>query len=359
MAYWISPEERLKGRDDNFQLKLREAGFSVPPDCGSTPIRYEETFKPVFDVAVRYPWHPSAHFFGLVNTADMTLEKVAAGATPFLAVVPMHTGNWRGSMDPMDATLFSHKSGDVSLNWRLVARPHPRTMLHTGEHDPDQSLTFCRRQWALIGGGFQPFEKVWAFRAQEGGVTLDDYKDWILDWPEDPKMTYPRLLFGRDDVDRLKPMLSQLPAGEQFSRYLYVNDTESRRKELWEKLTANSEWGGPSGEARHVLSKGDPSNIPWAIGYRVSQMTGWAGDMDELLSSDKLTSEQRARLRADLAALCYALSEPDVNPRGSMTHLGNPNMPINRFCGLAWAAALIPDHPMSKTWLDTAAKYLR
>jgi len=88
-------------------------------------------------------------------------------------------------------------------------------------------------------------------------------------------------------------------------------------------------------------------------------MTGWAGDMDELLSSGHLPTEQRARLRADLAALCYTLSEPDVNPRGSMTHLGNPNMPINRFCGLAWAAALIPDHPMAKAWLDTAAKYLR
>ena len=57
--------------------------------------------------------------------------------------------------------------------------------------------------------------------------------------------------------------------------------------------------------------------------------------MDELLSSERLSPEQRVRLRADLAALCYALSEPDVNPRGCMTHLGNPNMPINRFCGLA------------------------
>lgn len=24
-----------------------------------------------------------------------------------------------------------------------------------------------------------------------------------------------------------------------------------------------------------------------------------------------------------------------------------------------WAAALIPDHPMAQTWLDTAAKYVR
>lgn len=359
VAYWISPEERLKGRVPGFQTALQQVGLKVAPDCGSTPILYEEPFKHVFDVAVRYPWHPSAHFFGLVCAADLTPEAVAAGKAPFLAVIPMHAGNWRGSSDPMDGMLFAYKLGDLSLNWRLRASPHPRTMLHTGEYDPELPLTFCRRQWALIGGGFQPFERLWAFRAQEGCVTLDDYKDWVLDWPADPKVTYPRLLFGRAEVERLKPQLGRLPDGKSFRQYLYVEETDKRREELWNKLTGNSEWSSPAAEARHVLSKGDPSNIAWAIGYRVSQMTGWVGDMDELLSSEKLAPEQRARLRRDLAALCYALSEPDVNPRGAMTHLGNPNMPINRFCGLAWAAALIPDHPMANTWLDTAASYVR
>ena len=358
-AYWISSENRLKGEGELLATKLRDIGLKNALDSASSLIRYDEPFKHLFDVAVRYPYHPNAHFFGLVNTADLTPETLASGRLPFLAVVPMHTGNWRGASDPMDGMLFSYNLGDVCLNWRLRANPHPRTMLHTGEYDPDQPLTFCRRQWALIGGSFQPFEKLWAFRAQEGCVTLDDYKDWVLDWPANPEVTYPRLLFGRAEVERLKPQLDQLPDGTTFRHYLYVNDTDQRREELWNKLTSDSEWSGPFGEARHILSKGDPLNIPWAVHYRLSQMTGWAGDMDELLSSEKLSPEQRARLRADLAALCYALSEPDVNPRGCMTHLGNPNMPINRFCGLAWAAALIPDHPMSKTWLDTAAKYVR
>ena len=81
--------------------------------------------------------------------------------------------------------------------------------------------------------------------------------------------------------------------------------------------------------------------------------------MDELLSSPKLTDEQRRQLRAHLAALCYLLTEPDFNPRGSMIHLGNPNMPINRFLALVFAAALIPDHPMANEWLDVSAEYVR
>jgi len=358
-AYWISAEERLKGRDERFQNVMRGAGLTNRADCGSTPVAYDEPFQKLFDVAARYPWNPNAQFFGLVRTSDVSRDALAAAQVPFLGVVPMHSGNWRGSTDPSDGMLFSHAAGDVCLNWRLRASPHPRNMLHTGEYDPGQPLTFCRRQWALIGGAFQPFENLWSFRAQEGHVTLDDYKDWILEWPADPNVTYPRLLFSRADVDRLRTHLDQFPAADKFRGFLYVNHTEERRRELWNKLTSDSEWNSPFGEARHLLSRGDPPNIPWAIGYRVSQMSGWAGDMDELLSSGQLTAAQRARLRSDIAALCHVMAEPDVNPRGSMTHLGNPNMPINRFCGLAWAAALIPDHPMAKTWLDIAAKYIR
>jgi hypothetical protein len=314
-------------------------------------VGYDQPYAKVFDVAVRYPWAPDAQFLGLVDEGSLTRDSGAGGKVPFLAVVPTHTGNWRGSNDPSDAMLFSYKIGDVCLNWRLRASPHPRSALHTGEYDPDQPLTFCRRQWVLVGGPFQPFEKLWDFRAHQGFVTLDDYKDWVLDWPADPKVTYPRLLFGKADVARLKSQLDP--------KFLYINDTDSRREELWKRLTSDNEWDSPFGAARSVLSRGDPANIPWATGYRISQMCGWAGNMDELLSSNKLTPDERARLRRDLATLCYTLSEPDVHPRGSMTHLGNPNMPINRFCGLAWAAALIPDHPMAKTWLDLSAKYIR
>ena len=243
-------EGRERGR--SYAAKMRELGLTNAPDCASGAIRYDEPFKHLFDMAVRYPYHPNAYFFGLVNTADLTTQPIAPDKVPFLAVVPMHTGNWRGSTDPMDAMLFSYQLGDLCLNWRLLASPHPRTMLHTGEYDPDQPLTFCRRQWALIGGGFQPFDKLWTFRAQEGCVTLDDYKDWVLDWPTDPNVTYPRLLFGRADVERLKPELDQLPDGKSFRQYLYVNETDKRREELWDKLTGTTNGAVPL--AKHVTS---------------------------------------------------------------------------------------------------------
>jgi hypothetical protein len=358
-VYWISPQNRLKGNHPALENRLRELGFAKETSFGSMVIPFGTSPKRLLEVAVRYPWNPNAHFFGLVDAADLTAEKRASEKVPFLGVVPMHGGNWRGSTDPSDGAVYAGAGGGVQLCWRLRASPHPRTMLHTGEYDPGLPLTFCRRQWALVGGSFQSPEQLWAFRGYDGTVSLDDYKDWILDWPEDSKTTYPRLLFAKADIQQHKTRPGESADAGQAPRYLYLEETGARREELWKRLTSDNEWSGPYGHARYILRDGDEPRMPWMSSYRQTQMTGWAVEVDELLSSDQLTAGQRARMRAYVAAVAYALSEPDINPRGSLTHLGTPNMPINRFCGLAWAAALIPDHPMSKTWLDVAAKYVR
>jgi hypothetical protein len=347
-TYWYGPQVASTSLTFTAQLAARGLTNEVPHS--SRALDYGKAGEQ-FQVAVRYPWGPNAHFFGLVNLAEPKL--------PFLAVIPMHTGNWRGSTDTSDGMVWSYTSGDVCLNWRLRATPHPRSALQTGEYDPALSLTFCRRQWALIGGAFQSPGQLHAFRRTEGFITLDDYKDWALDWPASPKTTYPRLLFGKDEVARLKPRLDSLPGADMLKTFLYFNETDARRQELWNGLTGDSEWSGPFGLARSILDRGDPPGMPWATHYRLAQMAGWAGKMDELLSSDRLTPEQRLRLRRDLAAACYVVTEPDVNPRGAMTHLGNPNMPINRFMALPFTAALIPDHPMANTWLDVSAQVLR
>jgi len=344
------------GKDGAFDAKSGELGFKSTLPC--TRIAYAEPFTKIYDVAVAYPWHPNAFLFGLADTATMTPANRDKRAIPFVGVVPMHAGNWRGATDASDGMLFSYKAGDVCLNWRLMASPHPNSLLHTGEYDPALPLSFCRRQWALVCGTFQPGDALWAFRAREGHVNLDDYKDWILEWPADPKVTYPRLVFSREEVERARPRLEGMPGAETLHRFLYFNENAGRRQELWNNLSGNNEWSGPKGQALCDLTRGD-DGLPWWSSYRQAQMAGWAGNMDELLSSPQLTPEQRVTLRAYVAAVCYVLSEPDVNPRGSMIHLGNPNMPINRFCGLAFAAALIPDHPRAAEWLDVAGKYVR
>jgi hypothetical protein len=347
-VFWYAPQ--VSSTNVKFKAKLAELGLTNEIPHNSRAIN-DQPVNELFRVAVRYPWAPNAHLFGLVNLADSKL--------PFLGVVPLHVGNWRGSTDVNDGAVECSTNGEVFLNWRLRASPHPKTALHTGEYDPALPLTFCRRQWALVGGAFQSPRSLHTFRRTEGYVTLDDYKGWVLDWPADPKVTFPRLVFGKSDVERLKTRLDTLPDAATLKTFLYFNETDARRDELWKSLTYPSEWSGPYGMVLSILGRGDPPDMTWSTHFRYAQMAGWAGKMDELLSSDRLSPDQRRRLRADLAALCSLLAEPDVNPRGASTHLGNPNMPINRYMALPFAAALIPDHPLAQTWLDVSARYLR
>jgi hypothetical protein len=248
---WLSPNATTSYAA--FTARLAALGLTNQVAVNSRAIDYGKTDEQ-FQFAARYPWSPAAHYFGLVNLADAKL--------PCLAVVPQHIGNWRGSANDTDGMVWSYATGDVILNLRLRASAHPRSLLHTGEYDPELPLTFCRRQWALIGGTFQGPNALHRFRCTEGFVTLDDYKDWILDWPADPSVTYPRLVFSRDDVTRLQPQLDRLPGAETLKTFLYFNDTDARRTELWKQLTQDSEWASPGGQARAILDRGDPPAMP-------------------------------------------------------------------------------------------------
>ena len=356
---------RIPDREPALEDLLKRQGFKVTPyqnpAFGQRKLRYDQTAGRVYDLDAWYPWQPLMHYFGLVDS-----QALAGNAEcPFVAVVPQHTGTWRSMhmwfrLPQQSPELHTDRSGDVAMHWPLRAQPHPNTMLHTGEYDPQLPLTFMRRCWALVGGPMQYHKTLYPLRRSEGFVTLDNYKDWILDWGGSA-VSHPRVVIRREDVARLAARLPSLPAPapELLGQFLYFKADPKRQETLFTNLTSPSCWSGPYGQAReNLLAGGDPV-ITWMSSYRQAQMAGWANNMDELLSSPSLDAKQRARLRSELAAACYSLTEPDVNPRGAMVHLGNPNMPMNRFLALPFIAALIPDHPLAKQWLDLSAEYLR
>ena len=363
-AYWYVAGARIPGRDANLDQAMTAAGLTGKigegNEFGNTKLNYDKPFDIPFTVAVRYPWATCVQYLGLVDSKAVTPEAAQAGTAPFLGVIPIHVGNWRGDQQGFRNTLFiTHQGDDVDINWPLRAEPHPNTLLHTGEYDPALPLTYVRRQWALLAGPAQYYTGLHTFRVNEGFVNLDNYKDWILEWPEDPTVTFPRLVSNRQDIERLAATLDAQPGADILRKFLYFKEDATRRNQLFDGLTAISEWSGPLGQANRNLVAGDPALAPWISPYRQSQMAGWVGNADELLSSKELPAEQRKRLRTYLAALCYVLSSPDFNPRGSLDHLGNPNMPMNRFMALPFTASLIPDHPRAKEWLDVSADYLR
>jgi hypothetical protein len=359
-AWWATSGGRLGGKDDAFEAAATTAGFAPLPGnrghLGSMTFQPAAEKKRLFEMAVWYPYAATAYYAGFTERAKM-MGKDA----PFVGVMPMHAGNWRGMAESANGEINTYPGGRLAVSWPLVVSPHPNSLLHTGEYDTALPYTRIRRQWALMTGPMQYQQEMGAFRRYNGYITLDDYKDWKLEWPDDPKVTYPRTVANKAYAEAWKPKLTEHPMGEQLKGLLYFTDDANRCKALFTTLASDSYWSSPRGHALRCLGRDGDSqgSTGWVAGFRHAQKAAWTNAADEVLASQNLTPEQRGQLRAWIAASCYALAEPDFNPRGMMAHLGNPNMPMNRFFGLTFAAALIPDHPQANTWLDVSRQYLR
>lgn len=169
---------------------------------------------------------------------------------------------------------------------------------------------------APVGGPFQDHDTLHPFRNREGSVNLDNYKDWNLAWSEETRA-----------------IRSSPPAQEDLN--------------------------SPPITHLNGAFVSDDREYAWFSHYRQAEKLTWAVDLRRKLAQPGLSPAERGRIQRSIAAFCYFMSEPDFNTRASMTHQGNPNMPVNRFFALPFAAALLPDHPLAKTWMGVSAAYVR
>jgi hypothetical protein len=344
---------------------------SIRAVTGFRPLKYQHPSDDVLLLENWYPFNEHAYYCGLF--ASQTLvenppEEIASflGASeptkdapplvpmkketiPFLGVVPMHPGNWRADGPGEYKPLRTHQGDDVAMHWPLGVAGHPRSYLHTGEYDPALPYTFGRRQWALVAGPLQYQDGLFKLKFYEGYINLDQYKDWILDWPRDPAVRFPRLAMSPETMARTQAGLAEHPLAALLMKQ-YTFNSDPKRLETVAKV---------SGVNQVNIWMGGAQWNPYVENYRQTQYVSWAHQMDEAMASGRLTDEQMQRLRRGAAAACYFLTSPDFNPRGSMIHLGNPNMPINRFMALPIALSQIPDHPRAKEWRAVSEQYLR
>jgi hypothetical protein len=309
---------RRKTKCEPLEEALKQHGFASR--YASAAVDYTQDAALVTEIVPHDPWSDRAHYVGLVDAAKLRADKAA----PFLGIIPMHAGSWRAAhwvFPPKNPNLFeqllSWKDGAVEMQWTIRAQPHSQNLLHTGEFDPDFGQTGVRRLWCLVAGPFQYHDTLHPLRANEGYINLDNYKDWTLAWSDDTRAG------------------AALPLG--------AKDREE------------------SGALRqfHAALLGDDREYPWFSHYRQSEGTAWTVKAREVLADASVPPARRGQLRAQVAAFACLMAEPDVNTRASGTHQGNPNMPVNRFFAAPFAAAVIPDHPMAKTWMDMAAAYVR
>lgn len=290
-----------------------------------------------------------AQWYGLYNAADHTIHS-------FVGIMTMHTGSWRLPGESLSWIGPGH-GGDVQVRLRISLNLSgvPRDMFNRAEIDPDLPRTLGRRMWALMLGAQPPEDDDGKFdpadldnyRNYEGFITLDDYKDWILEWPEDKSVVRPRVVTTPGHLARLKANLERCPGRDAIRNdSLLTGDPDTALAEARQAL-------------RFLVSGHDRLN--WHMTHY--RQTQWAYNpaflADSALAATELPDDLRRRLRANLAVYCHMWSHANFIPRGAGIHMGTPNMPINRFMGLPLFAALIPDHPRAGDWLDASYAYLK
>lgn len=280
--------------------------------------------------------------------AAITNEAQLPRSCPFVAIIPQHAGSWRLDGPGFRKGLRSSSRGDVVWSLPLIAGSHPSSILHSGEWDPSLPYTEGRRYWTLLVDAPRGLDVLHRYRLNRGYITLNEYMEWDLDWQQDDSVVYPRLVFGPDEVERVRQRLATHPFKARLEKTIYFNDTQARADELLRQVENIF-----SSLARQYMETSFQR-------FRTSQeVLPLVGAVDELLSSKRLDPATRHRVRQRIAALAYIVSSPDFNPRGSMVHQGNPNMAMNRGMALPMLAALIPDHPMARKWMETSRDELR
>jgi hypothetical protein len=186
------------------------------------------------------------------------------------------------------------------------------------------------------------------------GRRLNVVKDYVLDWPRNPRYTHPLLYLSREElqatwkrgVDRafldslrqhktVPPVPHPSSDTEALGAYLLTGE----RRVATELKVAD--------RLRHhlgLLGHFDKMrNTPVVVSL-----------YDALIDTDLLAAEEKPLLRAQLAYLAYNLADPYTwcIQRGYAS--GNPNMTVAFVLNLGQLACAIPDHPMMPTWTQPA-----
>ena len=276
---------------------------------------------------------------------------------PLVMVAPLHKGEWRRA----NSIPVYVKGGEVRVRFPMDVAPI--SWLHEPgsdvspfschEHDPNLPASVGRRVWALVLA--QPTFKVigndpntagvgYSVRNLYGTVGLDRYKDYVLAWP-DTKVTYPRVFITPDGVQKYRAAVQADPNFPLLSMiqkyYWFTSNPETAKQEVSDvqnQLQININYTITSLSIHHHQT--------------LSAYGGPIGHTESVLGWPELPVADRESIRARLALLCYLLTDPDVTSAGDGSHHGNPNMGVARLSDRSNLIALIPDHPMHKTWSD-------
>jgi hypothetical protein len=221
------------------------------------------------------------------------------------------------------------------------------------------------------------------------GRRLDAVKDYVLDWPQNPRHRHPFLYLSREQLvatqhrDRTASGVVSGPGANQTEKSLPGKDSRPLRplpdmRALLDSLRQHKTVppvpdgsSNPAALGAYLLTGDWQIAAELKVADRLRRHLDLLGHFDKmrntqsvvslydaLIDSDLVTAEERPLLRAQMAYLGYNLADPYTwsAPRGYCS--GNPNMTVAFVLNLGSLACALPDHPLASTWAQPALQMM-
>ena len=187
-----------------------------------------------------------------------------------------------------------------------------------------------------------------------GCQTLDEVKDYVLDWQSKRDVIHPHLYVARQDVEEARKKLGNAANIEgQFVRK--YRDDEGKDFSVSGRALIQYMVDSAYAAPRHTSGPGGNLNK-----FDLMRHASWILHLyDALMGTDEVTPEDAKLMRSQLAFLGYRLNSPYVwdMERG---FAGDPNnMHIAYMFNLGMVACMFPEHPMAQQWIHKALGEIR
>lgn len=331
-----------------------------------------------------------------VSSFGFTVASTKAGVNDSIAVFATNRGSWVDRRYQVETwfPLRADSDGQMRTSFRnYYGSPHSQISAQQRGGDDDAPDLFYRfplhdgtREW-----GMAVYHKEWnekelpgypsyldlkgAFiremHVKVGDMTLDKFKDYILEWEPKP-VTRPVASYRLSDLPRIRANLKepffkglwdQGEASVGFVQRSYIF------RPFWSFATADPRpaWGDPS---RNWYTKRGFRDTVWAWvlgtfrGYdlggsiynqvEVRLLMDVCEAYDLLEPTGMFSPDELAELRAGLAVLAYRFNDPVFMPY--QFNPGQQDFDAARTSAVLAAARAIQDHPEAPKWLDQCVR---
>ncbi|MBI4025860.1 MAG: hypothetical protein HY360_12820 [Verrucomicrobia bacterium] len=303
-----------------------------------------------------------------------TFYRAEARGGDAVSVLPTRIGWWR---NPMGMYVMTARTNRVSIDLPLrIEQEWARDgvemdgAFYTGSLEEGWPRQAGRRAWILhcttieaalpASGPSSVLETV----VKECSLPLDKVKDWILDWPQDPGVTHPRLFIEPGQLEEIRARLKKSARAIQHlthdcnrpAAYVITQDPTIAHELLWsDTYLPDRHWDpfAAMGVIRSLrqyvagLMEGGYLAMPAPNNWRP---TTELLKFDAAMSIPDLSDAERAELRQMMAFVVNMVADEDWHPTKAGFHRGNVNMPPRQEHHLGMASWVFADHPLAPVW---------